>query len=191
MKAVLALVAAVSLAAFSHAYAAPAAVASPDPASWAWPSSAADPAVRKSIIEGRYTVEELKNLRTMLDFLSTRDRGASSVQWYAPGYKSKGRGFRGLEQFFGSNGYASSGIPDREDHIEYIMAKDDRVWVTWFIEGHHNGLLFGFPGTGKLVKIRETAIVRLRDGMIVEADFLGDDLALYTQVGGRLQFPPH
>lgn len=157
-------------------------------ADWVWPTSASNPEVRKSIIETHYTAEETQNIRTVLEFLSTTKRVSNPI-WWAPNYKSQGRGFRGLEEFYGSNGYSEEAVSDRTDHVEDIIAKDDRVWVTWMIEGHHTGKLFGFPASGKLVRFRESAVLRFRDGKITEANFRGDDLALYTQAGGKLEFP--
>lgn len=113
--------------------------------------------------------------------------GAPSL--FAPGGISHGRGFRGLEKFYGANGYHNDSLSDRINAVDTIIAKGDRVWVSWIIEGRHTGELFGFPGTGKPIKVRESAMIRFKDGRIVESDYLGDDLALYLQAGGTLEFP--
>jgi len=188
-----------------------------DPTRWEWPAAASDPAVRQSIIQAGYTAQELRNIRAQLDALSgggRAPRGAAAAAsapppaaagasgparpsgWAersAPNVKIVGRGFRGLEVFYGSNGYINGpegSIADRKNRVEYILAKGDRVVVAWFIEGHHTGPLFGFPGTGKPLQIRETAWVRYNEqGQVVEADFIGDDLALYAQAGGQVVLP--
>jgi len=163
-----------------------------------WPSSAADAEVRKSIVEGHYTVEELRNIRIQLEALSgppvidaAHPADAPILIGPPPGVKFGGRGFRGLEAVFGGQGYLYGSIPDRQNVVQSILAKGERVWVTWFITGHQNGTMFGFAPSGKALAIRETAMVRYKDGKLVEADYLGDDLALYVQLGGHVSFPTH
>jgi predicted ester cyclase len=97
------------------------------------------------------------------------------------------RGFHELEAIYGSNGYG--GIPDRINKVDIILAHGDRVFVSWIIEGHHTGKLFGFPGDGKLINVRESSITRFKDGKAVEINFIADDFALYTQAGGKVSFP--
>ncbi|GEM_PF-4702577 len=182
-----------------------------DPMTWVWPAAASDPELRRSIVEAGYTQQELRNIRSQLEALSGAGRARPTVEaastgtsgapsrpagWAersAPEVRIVGRGFRGLEAFYGSNGYINGpqgSIADRTNKAVYILAKGDRLVISWFIDGHHTGKLFGFPGTGKPLHIRETALVRYdAEGRIVEADFLGDDLALYTQAGGKVELP--
>lgn len=202
-----------------------------DPAHWIWPAVASDPALRKSIIEGGYTAEELRNIRTELSILAEvtarrataardaeraggRPQAAGGVSgstgagaapaaatgggqpgargwppYFQPDVIFHGRSFRQLEQAFGGNGYSDASIPDRTNRVVGIIAKGDRVWVTWMIEGHHGAPIFGYPGSGKPISIRETAMLRFREGRIAEIDMLGDELGLYLQAGGALRFP--
>jgi predicted ester cyclase len=166
-----------------------------DPGKWDWPPSAtAD--VRQQILTSQHTPEELRNIFTAL---AARYRGPawptkgprptnpSQAGLEAPGFVMHGHGFRGLEAFFGSNGYG--GIADRVDTIDILLAHGDRVYVSWIINGHHTGNLFGFPGDGKEINVRESSMTRYQDGRMVEADYIGDDFALYTQAGGKVSFP--
>lgn len=165
-----------------------------DPAKWDWPAGPT-PEIREQIINGHYTSEELRNIFSMLaQFSGNRwpNSGpkAASMSYdslRAPGAVFHGRGFRGLEAFYGSNGYG--GIPDRVNHIDTVIAHGDQVMISWIFEGHHTGMLFGFPGDGKPIHVRETNITRFKDGKIVESNALGDDFALYTQAGGKVSFP--
>jgi hypothetical protein len=170
-----------------------------DPRAWDWPSSAQDPEVRRSIIEGGYTQEELRNIRLQLDGLATppppidaaHPADGQILVNMGPSVKFGGRGFRGLEGPFGGQGYLYGSIPDRVNQVQHIFAKGDKVWVRWFIDGHHLGKMFGFPPTGKPLHIPEQAYVRYKDGKLVEADYFGDDFALYMQLGGKVEFPGH
>ncbi|HTK34053.1 MAG TPA: ester cyclase [Caulobacteraceae bacterium] len=165
-----------------------------DPAKWDWPS-AASADVRKGIIEGHYTPEELRNIFITLARSSgpswpnsgPKAANPSLAVLQAPDAINHGRGFQGLEAFYGSNGYG--GIEGRVNKIDNLIAHGDRVWITWIIEGRHTGKLFGFPGTGKQIQVRESSMTRFKDGKAVELDFIGDDLALYTQAGGKISFP--
>lgn len=167
-----------------------------DPRTWTWPSSASDPQVRESIINGRYTQEELRNIRIQLEALSmppvidaAHPADAPILIGPPPGVRFKGRGFRGLEAVFGGQGYLYGSIPDRTNVIQAILAKGDRVWVDWMIKGHQRGTMFGFPPSDKVLEVREIAMLRYKDGALVEADYWGDDLGLYRQLGGQMTFP--
>lgn len=166
-----------------------------DPAQWDWPSSASL-GVRKEIIEGHYSPEELRNIYATLARSSGPTwRGSgppaanpSMAGLIAPDLIMHGRGFQGLEAFYGSNGYGG-GVSDRVNKIDTLIAHGDRIYISWIIEGRHTGKLFGFPADGKTIHVRESAMTRYEDGKMVEIDDIGDDLALYTQAGGKLSFP--
>jgi len=165
-----------------------------DPAKWDWPVAASDD-VRKSVIEGHHSAEELRNIFTTLAWRSgprwpndgTKAASPSRASLNAPGFVEPARGFRGLEAFYGSNGYG--GVSDRIDKVDILLAHGDRVFVSWIIEGRHTGTLFGFPGDGKLIDVRESSITRYKDGKMLDLYFIADDLALYTQAGGKVSFP--
>jgi len=178
----------------------PAVAATPAPAqtplTWTWPSSASDPQVRQSIVDGHYTQEELRNIRSQLEALSipplidaAHPADAPILIGPPPSVKFSGRGFRGLESFFGGQGYLYGSIPDRVNVVQSILAKGDRVWVVWQIKGHQSGAMFGFPASGKAIAVREMAMIRYKDGAMTEADYWGDDLGLYKELGGHLTFP--
>ena len=167
-----------------------------NPRTWAWPAAASDPQVRQSIVEGNYTQEELRNIRIQLEALSqppivdaAHPADAPILIGPPPGVKFGGRGFRGLEAAFGGQGYLYGSIPDRTNVVQSILAKGDRVWVIWSIKGRQGGKMFGFPPSAKLLDVREIAMVRYRDGTLTEADYWGDDLALFSQLGGKVTFP--
>ena len=166
-----------------------------DPAKWDWPAGAT-PEVRQGVIDGRYTPEELRNIYSILAEFSgdrwpsggPRAANPSTDSLRAPGAVFHGRGFRGLEAFYGSNGY-TGGVSGRVNRIDTLIAHGDQVLISWIIDGVHTGKLFGFPGDGKRLNVRETSIARFKDGKVVDSNSMGDDFALYTQAGGKVSFP--
>jgi len=165
-----------------------------DPAKWDWPS-AASPEVRQQIVEGHYSAEELRNIFTMLarssgpTWPNSGPKAASPNMdvLTAPDAVTHGRGFKGLEVFYGSNGYG--GVSERINKVDTLIAHGDRVYISWVWDGRHTGKLFGFPGDGKAMQVRESNLTRFKDGKAVDVDLHGDDLALYTQAGGKISFP--
>jgi hypothetical protein len=165
-----------------------------DPAKWDWPSSAS-PEVRQQIVEGHYGPEELRNIFTVLARSSGGNWPNNGPRAASPNLDaltaadaiSHGRGFRGLEVFYGSNGYG--GVSDRVNRVDTLIAHGDRVYISWVWEGRHTGKLFGFPGDGKTIHVRESSMTRFKDGKAAEIDNIGDDLAVYTQAGGKISFP--
>jgi predicted ester cyclase len=60
-------------------------------------------------------------------------------------------------------------IPDMEFTVELLIESDDLVVSNWSVRGTHSGApFFGLPPSGEAVHINGTAILRIRDGKIVE-----------------------
>lgn len=181
-----------------------------NPARWQWPSVVPDAAVRQSIIAGGYSQQELRNIKTELGILESVSvrrpaagagaasgagaarpgggAGAGSGRWppyFAPDIRFSGRAMRNLETLFGGPSEIDRGIPDRTNRVVGILAKGDRVWITWLIEGHHTAPMFGLPPTGKAIQAREISMLRFKDDKIIELDMMGDELGLYLQAGGK------
>lgn len=166
-----------------------------DPAKWDWPP-AASPDVRQQIIDGRYNAEELRNIFITLarssgptwSFNGQKSANPSLAAITAPDMIMHGRGFRGLEAFYGKNGY-TGGVSDRVNKVDTLIAHGDRIYISWIIEGKHTGTLFGFPPDGKTIEVRESSMSRFKDGKLAEITDIGDDFGLYTQAGGKVSFP--
>jgi predicted ester cyclase len=174
-----------------------------NPAEWQWPSVVKDDSVRQSIINGGYSQQELRNIRTelaILEGISVRrvapvsggpppaGAAAGSGRWppyFASDIRFSGRAMRNLEKLFGGSNEIDRGIPDRTNRVVGIIAKGDRVWITWMIEGHHTGSMFGLPPTGKALQAREISMLRFKDDKIAELDMMADELGLYIQAGGK------
>ena len=62
-----------------------------------------------------------------------------------------------------------SAFPDMEFTVELLIEKDDLVVSNWTVRGTHTGTPFyGVAASRKPVEINGTAILRIRDGKIVE-----------------------
>jgi len=72
---------------------------------------------------------------------------------------------------------------DFRDTAEIIVAEGDRVAYLGTISGTNDGELFGFPATGKPMKVRGINFFRLENGQIVERWGQFDVLTLMTQLG--------
>lgn len=86
--------------------------------------------------------------------------------------------------------YSPDGIPDRQDEIVAMIAKDDVVWAVWRVLGTHRGELFGVAATGRPIDVFEVGIWRIQDGLVAEAWFLADELAWAQQMGLALTGEP-
>ncbi len=69
--------------------------------------------------------------------------------------------------------------------ITAIVAEDDHVAIWYTAQGVHRGEFNGIPPTGKSVRWTGADLLRIDDGVIVEASFLDDALGLMRQLGGR------
>ena len=64
---------------------------------------------------------------------------------------------------------AKSAFPDMTFSVELLIESDDLVVSNWTVRGTHTGTSFyDLPPSGQAVTINGTAILRIRDGKIVE-----------------------
>ncbi len=78
-----------------------------------------------------------------------------------------GTDIRGSEQQWWRE--ARAAFPDMTFTVNLLIEQDDLIVSNWTVQGTHTGAPFnGVPATGKPVNINGTAILRMRDGKIVE-----------------------
>lgn len=132
---------------------------------------------------GSYTAEERANIEVILKLRSVPF--SERKQFMHPQMRHHRFGFAslGVISGLGGAGYDAQSISGRVDTIEDIIAKGDRVWAVWTMRGTHAGQLFGIPPTGRTVEVLEAGVWRLQDGLVAEAWFFGDELALLRQLG--------
>jgi predicted ester cyclase len=60
-------------------------------------------------------------------------------------------------------------FPDMEFSVNLLIEKDDLIVSNWTVAGTHTGTaFFGLEPSGEPVEINGTAILRMKDGLIVE-----------------------
>jgi steroid delta-isomerase-like uncharacterized protein len=78
-----------------------------------------------------------------------------------------GSDIRGEEQRWWEQ--ARAAFPDMTFSVNLLIESDDLVVSNWTVKGTHSGAAFyDVPPSGEPVEINGTAILRLRDGQIVE-----------------------
>ena len=78
-----------------------------------------------------------------------------------------GTDVRGQEQEWWQ--MAKSAFPDMQFLVNLLIEQDDLVVSNWTVRGTHTGTPFyDVPPTGEPVEINGTAVLRIRDGKIVE-----------------------
>ncbi len=62
-----------------------------------------------------------------------------------------------------------SAFPDFEFTVELLIEHDDLIVSNWTVRGTHTGTaFFAVPASGQPVEINGTAVLRMRDGKVVE-----------------------
>jgi len=78
-----------------------------------------------------------------------------------------GTDVRGQEQEWWQ--MAKSAFPDMQFLVNLLIEQDDLVVSNWTVKGTHTGTPFyDVPASGEPVEINGTAVLRIRDGKIVE-----------------------
>lgn len=135
-----------------------------------------------------YTAEEARNVEhaISLRFAAYEDRASFHTSTGEPPHRW---GFQGVMQDAKAAGHNTSmaiGLSQRRDEFIDLIAKDDRVWVSFRVHGTHTGELYGFPPTGREVSVLEFGVYRFdrASGLIAEAFYFGDDYDFVRQLRG-------
>ena len=88
-------------------------------------------------------------------------------------------GSSGVADFLGE---LLRGAPDLRLEIQDIFGAGDRVTMRFKVEGTHEGLLFGAPGTGRRFSANAINIYRIVDGKLAETWQLLDLAGFLRQV---------
>ena len=120
-----------------------------------------------------------ENLRLLAKYSAAMDAGDTEAvfEFWSPDFHSHvtervapervGEDVRGDEQQWWQA--ARAAFPDMTFTVELLIEKDDLVVSNWMVRGTHTGAAFyDVPPSGKPVTINGTAILRIRDGQIVE-----------------------
>ncbi|MFI9383119.1 ester cyclase [Kutzneria sp. NPDC052558] len=140
-------------------------------------------AVDRALADPTLTAEERANLELVLHFRSVPF--AERSKYTVDGFKPQRFGMANLAEVAppGSVTYNGESVPDRVDEIDDILVRGDRVWARWTLRGTHLGELQGIPATGRAIAVTEIGHWRVEDGLIAEAWFMVDELALLRQLG--------
>lgn len=119
------------------------------------------------------------NLRTLAQYSEAMESGDTEAvfAFWAPEFHSHvttrvapdrvGEDVRAEEQKWWEQ--VRQAFPDMVFSVSLIIEKDDLVVSNWTVQGTHTGEPFyDVPPSGEPVTINGTAILRLRDGKIVE-----------------------
>ena len=119
------------------------------------------------------------NLRTLAEYSDAMFKGDTDAvyEFWAPEFHSHvtdrvapdrvGDDVRGDEQEWWRQ--VQSAFPDYEFSVNLVIESDDLVVSNWSMIGTHTGTaFFDVPPSGERIEINGTAILRMRDGKIVE-----------------------
>lgn len=81
-------------------------------------------------------------------------------------------------------------FPDLRARIEDLIAEEDKVVARCTISGTHLGEFLGRVPTGRTVRYAEIAVVRFRDGQVVEHWAIADTLGLMQQLDAAASDSP-
>jgi predicted ester cyclase len=120
-----------------------------------------------------------ENLKLLGEYSARMEDGDEKAvyDFFAPEFRSQatdrvnpalaGTDIRGEEIRFWNE--ARSAFPDMTFDVNLLVEQDDLVVTNWTITGTHTGTAFyDVPPSGEAVRIDGTAILKMRDGMIVE-----------------------
>lgn len=96
---------------------------------------------------------------------------------------ASGSPVEGLPAFHDFHSQFRGAFPDISVSVDDVIAEGDRVVARCSVRGKHSGEALGFAATNAPVQFEGIAIVRIKDGKIVEAWNQFDFLAMNKQLG--------
>ena len=96
---------------------------------------------------------------------------------------ASGQAVRGLEGFHEFHNQFRGAFSDLNISVDDVVAEGDRVVARCSVRGRHTGESLGFAATDAPVQFEGIAIVRIKDGKIVEAWNQFDFLEMNKQLG--------
>jgi len=140
-----------------------------------------------------YTVSEQQNMDLIVRFLAEPKPivGDRRAALFHPGYaihrwgmaNLQGMRQEAMESGVEVSGYDAGSMVDRADTLVYMLAKSDMVWAVFRLEGTHTGTLWGVEASGRQMDLLELGVFRIEDGLIADAWFMNDELAICRQLG--------
>ena len=95
---------------------------------------------------------------------------------------SLGVSVKGRDEFKGYMSTVQRAFPDFHNHIEELIAEEEKVVARLTYIGTHQGTLFGIEPTGKKVSYAGIAIFRISAHCVAEGWVLGDRHGLREQL---------
>jgi steroid delta-isomerase-like uncharacterized protein len=74
------------------------------------------------------------------------------------------------------------GFPDMQWIITSLVAEDDKVFVSWRVEGTHEHTFTNIPATGKKISSGGMGILTLKDGKVIHTQVLTDRVHFLQQM---------
>ena len=96
---------------------------------------------------------------------------------------ASGQPVRGLQAFHEFHDQFRGAFSDLNVSVDDVVAEGDRVVARCSVRGKHTGESLGFAATNAPIQFEGIAIVRIKDGKIVEAWNQFDFLEMNKQLG--------
>ena len=96
---------------------------------------------------------------------------------------ASGQPVRGLQAFHEFHDQFRNAFSDLDISVDDVVAEDDRVVARCSVRGKHTGESLGFAPTNAPIQFEGIAIVRIKNGKIVEAWNQFDFLEMNKQLG--------
>lgn len=74
-------------------------------------------------------------------------------------------------------------FPDLRFHVESTVAEKNRIAISWYAEGTHQGPIMNIPPTGHKVEIRGVSIIDVKDGLVRRGQYIWDLAGMLRHMG--------
>ena len=74
-------------------------------------------------------------------------------------------------------------FPDLYFTVQNTVAEENRIAISWYAEGTHQGQIMHIPPTGHRVEVKGISVIEIEDGLVVRGQYIWDLAGMLRRMG--------
>ena len=74
-------------------------------------------------------------------------------------------------------------FPDLYFTIQDIVAEENRIAISWYAEGTHQGSIMNIPPTVHKVEVRGVSVIEVEEGLVARGQYIWDLAGMLRHIG--------
>ena len=74
-------------------------------------------------------------------------------------------------------------FPDLRFRVESTVAEENRIAISWYAVGTHQGPIMNVPATGHKVEVRGVSVIEVENSLVVRGQYIWDLAGMLRHMG--------